>query len=107
MASVDEVKLNLREVALIGMCAIGREDFVVLAPDDQGGRPVFAEVGLNGGIERQVGAVIIEDVHLNVGIAGPVEQRLIVDPVVRRNAADVGYSIGVLELRGLRSDQHV
>jgi hypothetical protein len=85
----------------------GREDLVVPAPDDQRRRPALAEPGLDGRVERQVGAVVVEQVHLDLGVARPVEQRLVVDPVVGRDAADVGHPVRVLELRRLRRDQHV
>lgn len=44
VAGVDEVKLQILQVAAIGLRAFGREDNVVLAPDDEGGRLVPAEI---------------------------------------------------------------
>ena len=107
MAGVDEVKLDLGKVALIGIRAIGGEYLVVLAPDDQRGRPVLAEIGLDRRIERQVGAIVVEEIHLDFGVARPVEQGLVVDPIIRRDAAEIGDAVGVLELCRLRGDQHV
>src|SRR5271165_2593757 len=107
MAGVDEVKLDLRKVALVRMRPVRRENLVVLAPHDQRGRLVLAEVRLSGRIKRQVGAIVIEDVHLNVSVARTIQQRLIVNPVVRRDPAEVTDAVGVLELSRLWSDQHV
>src|SRR5229473_464420 len=52
MAGVDEVKLDLRQIALVGMRAVGWEYLVVLSPDDQRRGLVFAEVSLDLRIER-------------------------------------------------------
>src|SRR5437763_15770629 len=107
MAGVDEVKLDLGKVALVGMGPIRWENLVILAPDDQRRRLVLAEIGLHGRIKRKVGAIVVEDVHLDFGVAGPVKQRLIMDPVVWRDSAYIADAIGVLELRRLRRDQNV
>ena len=95
------------QIALVGMRAVGGKDLVVLAPDDQRRRLIFAEVCLHGRIERQVGPVVVEEIHLDLGVARPIEQRLVVHPVVGRDAADVRDAVGVLELRGLRRHQHM
>ena len=62
-----QVKLDLRQVALVGMRAVGGKDHVVLAPDDQRRRLMLAEVCLDLRIQRQVGPVVVEEVHLDVG----------------------------------------
>src|SRR5262249_4244700 len=41
------------------------------------------------------------------GVAGPIEQRLIMDPVVGIDAAHICDAVGVLELGRLRRDQDV
>src|SRR6267378_8363890 len=43
VAGVEEMKFHVREVTLVWMGAIDREDLVVLAPDDQRRRLAFAE----------------------------------------------------------------
>src|SRR5512147_1294036 len=87
------------------MRTVSGEDLVVLAPDDQRRRPMLAEKSLNGGIKRQVGPIVVEDVELNVGVARPIEQRLIMNPIVGRDAADVRDAVGVLKLRRLGSKE--
>jgi len=52
MAGVDQVKLDIGKVALVGIGAVGRDNLVVFAPDDQRRRLVFAEIGLHGRIKR-------------------------------------------------------
>src|SRR5947209_7211266 len=56
MPRVDEVELKFAKVALVRVCAVSRENLVVLAPDNKGRRLVFSEIGLNGRIQWQVGA---------------------------------------------------
>ena len=51
MPCVEEVEFGVGEVAEVGVCAGGGEDFVVLAPDDQGRGLVLAEVFLPLGVE--------------------------------------------------------
>ncbi len=46
MLGIQQVQLQILEIPFVGMCTVGREDVVVLAPDDQGWRLVLAEVGL-------------------------------------------------------------
>src|SRR5262249_35587463 len=77
MPCVDQVKLDLGQVALVRVSAVGREDFVVLAPDDERRRLMLAEICLHLRIKRQIGAIVVEQVHLDFGVARPIEQRLI------------------------------
>src|SRR5215831_6220444 len=60
MPGVDQVKLDLGQVALVGVSAVGREDLVVLAPDDQRRRLVLPEIGLHLRIKRQIAAIVVE-----------------------------------------------
>src|SRR5882672_7089126 len=78
MAGVDEMKFGLGKVALVGMCAVRGENEVVLAPDDQRRRLMFAEIGLHRRIKRKIGPVIVEEIELDVVVARPIEQCLIV-----------------------------
>src|SRR6201999_2514063 len=38
--------------------------FVVLAPDDWRRRMILAEIGLNGGVEWEVGGIVVNDIEL-------------------------------------------
>src|SRR3954452_16658226 len=74
MAGVEQVQVGVRKVAPEGMRTRCREDRVVGAPDDQRRRTPLAEIRLHRRIEQQVGAIIVEEIELVVGIAGTVEQ---------------------------------
>ena len=79
---VEQVKLQVLQVALVGLGAGGREDLVVLSPDDQRRRLVLAEVCLPLRIERRIAAVAVEQGELDLVVARPVEQRLVDVPGV-------------------------
>jgi hypothetical protein len=53
-------------------------------------------------IERDIGAIVVEQIELDLGIPWPVEQRLIVDPSRWVDAGDVTDAVDVLELCGFR-----
>src|SRR6516162_2490260 len=60
MPCVDQVKLDLGQVALVRVSAVGREDLVILAPDDERRRLMLAEICLQDRIKRQIGAIVVE-----------------------------------------------
>ena len=70
---IEEMDFRIWEVALVGRGAGCHEDCIILAPDDQGRRFVFAEVGLPLGIQWDVRAIVIEQVELNLRVIRSVE----------------------------------
>ena len=81
------------------MRAVGRKDHVVLAPDDECRRPARAEESLELRIERDVAAVVLEQVEHDLVDAGPVEQRLIVQPGVRCDPRRIAHPVEILGFR--------
>src|SRR5258708_3777748 len=57
-AGFDEMKFGMGKVALVGVCAAGGENEVVLAPDDQRRGLMLAEIGLHRRIKRKIGPVV-------------------------------------------------
>ena len=105
MPGVDEMQFGVRQVLKIGRRAVGGEDLVVLAPDDQRRRLALAKERLEFRIERDVGSIVEEEVELDVLVSGAIEQRLIVAPIVRIDAGNVGHAVDILELRRFRRDE--
>src|SRR6185312_13895540 len=60
VAGVEQVKFQVVEIPLVGMGPFGRENLVVLAPDDQRRRLVLAEIRLPLRIQGRVAAVAEE-----------------------------------------------
>ena len=82
-----------------------QEDGVILAPDDQGGRLIVAEILLEARIQRHVGAVIVEQVELDLVVARAVEPGLVESPSVRTQQRRIGDPIRVLPVGRLRFEQ--
>ena len=96
------MELGFREVAKVGTSPGCREDLVILAPHDQGRRLALAKERLKFGIQRYVAALVVEKVELDVSVARPIEQGLILHPVIWTDAGHVADAIGVLKLRRFR-----
>ena len=107
MARVEQMCLEILEIAAVRSCAFRREDEVVLSPYDQCRRLVFSEEILKIRVEGNVGAVVVHQIHLDVAIAGTVEADLIEGPcrwVEQRQVAD---AVLVLPARRFRLDQEM
>src|SRR5262245_24144363 len=75
---VEEMELQCLQVSFIRFSAVGREDFVILAPGDQHRRLVLAEVVLPLRIKREVTAVAQKQVELDFIVPLSIEQKLVV-----------------------------
>src|SRR6266850_1503196 len=95
MPCVEDVDLGLRHVAAIGL-GFGRlERQVVLAPEDEKPGLPLAHPCLPLGIGVDVRAVVVEEVALNVGLAGLVEKSEFIGPEIRVIALHVGIASDV------------
>ena len=106
MSCAEQMQLGVGQITEVGPRAIRGEYLIVLAPDDQCRRLPVAEEGLEFRIERNIGSVVVEEVELDVLIAGAIKQRLVVAPIVRVDPGDVRDAISVLELGGGRRHKH-
>jgi hypothetical protein len=95
VARVEEMDLGVGHVPPVGLGLGDQEGRVVPAPRHQQRRPVLAQPLLPGRVAGDVGAVVVEQVGLDVVHAGPAEEGELVGPQVRvvllrdRAAADV------------------
>ena len=105
VARIEQMELQVLEVTLVGIRSRSREDRIVLAPDDQRGRLVLAEILLPLGIQRRIAAVAVEQGQLNLLIAGTVQERLHMTPSVRADRFDVANTVGVLPLGRIERQQ--
>ena len=99
---VSSMEFGVRQILQVRMRAIGREDLVVCAPNDQRRRLPFAEERLELWIERNIATIIVEQVELYFLVAGTIKQSLIVAPIVWIDPGHVLHTVRVLEFGGGR-----
>src|SRR5207302_6572407 len=83
MARIEDVDFGPRHVAAIGLRFRKLEGQVVLAPEDEQPRLPLAHPSLPLGVGVDIGAVVVEEVALNVGLAGLVEKGKLIGPEIR------------------------
>src|SRR5262245_11819425 len=83
VAGVEHVDFGFRVVTLVGSRPGSDKYLVILAPNHECWWTVFAEVSLPRRVEWNIGAVIVEKVELDLGIAWSIHAGLIVRPAVR------------------------
>src|SRR5215813_8060471 len=69
MTRVDQMKLEVANVTLVRVSAVGREDLVVLAPNYERRGLMLAEICLHLRIKRHIGSIVVEQVHLDIAVA--------------------------------------
>jgi hypothetical protein len=83
VAGLEEMDLGVGHVAAVGLRLGRQEGRVVAPPRHQQRRPVRAQPLLPGRVAGDVGAVVVEEVGLDVMLARPPEERELVGPQVR------------------------
>ena len=63
---IQDVKLEILEIAFVRIRSLGREDRIVLAPHDQGRGLMLAEVRLPRRVERRITPVVVEELAAGV-----------------------------------------
>ena len=100
MAAVYDVDFGFGDVAAIGFGLGGVEGRFVLAPDYQEAGLILAHPGVPLRIVLHVGAVVVEEVDLDLALAGLVEKIIFVGPEIAVVALDVGIVADVTGARG-------
>jgi len=96
VARVEQVELHVLQVTPVGVSPGGRENRVVLSPDDQSRRLVLAEVFLPLWIEGRIAAIAVEQRQLNLLVSWPVQERLHMSPSVGTDGFGVANTMEVL-----------
>jgi hypothetical protein len=65
------MRLKILEIAAVGRGAFRREDEIVFDPHNQSGRLILPKEILEFRIQRHVRAVVIHEVHLDIGVRLP------------------------------------
>jgi len=107
MATVEHVQLGFREIAKVCASALGGEEDVVLAPEDQRFRPALPQERLPLRIELDVGAVVVEEIELHLARTGTLEEVQVHVPVVRADVRWVAVPVQVDELDALKLEERL
>src|ERR1700689_3233665 len=100
MSSIYDVDFRLGNVAAIRLRLRGVERRLILAPDHQQTWLLLAHPSVPLGVSVHVGAVVVEEVALNVALAGLIEKIIFVGPEIGVMAFDVGIVADVTRARG-------
>ena len=92
MTRIEDVDFGLRHVAAIGLRFRKLERQVVFVPEDEQPRLLLAHPSLPLGVGVDVRAVVVEEVALNVGLAGLVEKGKFIAPEIRVIAFNIGIA---------------
>ena len=83
MTGVENVNLSVRQVLPVPLRFAEVKRQIVLAPDHQQARLLLAHPGLPFRVGVHIGSIVVEQITLNVGLAGPVEKGKFVGPKIR------------------------
>ena len=97
MPGIEKVKLKVIKIALVWMCSFLREDVVIPPPHDQCRRLKLTKVSLPLWIQRRVRTIIVEQLQLDVLVAGSIHEILIVKPILRSYGRWISNTIGIFE----------
>src|SRR5580700_6795581 len=90
MPSIDNMHLGLWHVPPIGFRLRGVKRELILTPDHQKARLVLPHPSLPFGVAGYVVSVIVEQVALNIGLAGLAKKPKLIGPEIRVIALSVG-----------------
>ncbi|EGX99514.1 hypothetical protein AZA_38179 [Nitrospirillum viridazoti Y2] len=105
VAGVQQMHLGVGVVPAIGVSTRRQEEGIVTAPDGQQRRPLFREIGLEGGVEGDVAGVVQEQVQLDFVVARAAQQRMVQHIGLRGHRALIRHAVGVLPLGRLQRQQ--
>jgi hypothetical protein len=83
MVCVEEVDFGIRKIALECLRAGGDERRIVPPPDHQSRRPVLAQPRLPRRIGRDIRPVVVQQIGLDLALAGSRQVGIFVSPGVR------------------------
>ena len=72
VSRVNELYIGFGIVALERLCTRRDEDRIILAPDNERWGLPLAEVGLELGVQVNIGAIVVEEIKLDLVVAGTV-----------------------------------
>src|SRR5215469_11039950 len=107
VSGVQKVFLKVLEITTVGSSSFRWEDKIVLSPRNKRRRLVIAEEILEFRVQWDIGAVVVEEVHLDVPVTGSVEPDLVERPGCRVKQGQVAHAILVLPARRLELNEEM
>src|SRR5271168_1506586 len=101
------MEADVLEIALVRMRAGLRKDDVILAPGDESGRLLLAEVFLPLRVLGRIGPVIVEQLQHQLLVAGSVQQSVLKYPTIRANFLGVLDAMRVVPFQRLTRDSRI
>ena len=99
MPTIDDVYFCLWHVTAVRLRFGGVERELILTPDHQKAGLFLAHPGLPLGVGVDVGPVIIEEIALNIGLAGLVKKGKLIGPQIRVVALNIGVAADMTRAR--------
>src|SRR5262249_34711516 len=99
VTGVEQVELQVLQITFVRFRARRRKNEIVFSPHDQRRRLVLTEVSLPLRVKWRGRAVVVEELQLNIVVAGAIELILVGSPRVGADVLDVSYAVRVLPLR--------
>ena len=105
MSGIEEMKLQVFQIALVGIGSRCRKDVVVFPPNDQCRRLVLAEISLPGRVVRNIVLIVVEQLQLYLRVSFEGKVLNVHVPVIRADTRFVPDSVGVLPFDAFESNE--
>ena len=105
MTGVENVNFSVRNVLAVAFRLAGIEREVILTPDHEQARLLLAHPCLPFGVGVYIGSIIVEQIALNLGLAGLVEKIKFISPEIGVVAFDVGIVPDMARARRLQGQE--
>jgi len=105
VTAVDEMDLRIGHVFLKGLSSCREKDGIIFAPNREDRRMYLSQFCVPLRVLLHVILIVVEKSELDRGVARPVEGHLIEGIAVGTDVFGIARPLGVLELRGLESEQ--
>src|SRR3954452_19225206 len=101
------MELCIGNISFVEFSTLHRKDSIVLAPSDQHGWLLCAEILLPSGIGIQIPSCVVEDCKLNILVPRSVLVSLVDHPIVRADLRRIADTIEIMPLSSFNRQKPV
>src|SRR5258707_5145527 len=105
MTTIDNMDFSIGHISPVGFRLRGVKRCLILAPNHQQARLLLTHPGLPPGIVVDVGAIVVEEVALNLDLAGLIEESKFIRPQIGVIAFHVGIASDMARPRRLQRQE--